>query len=201
MQDDIISVKFEEWTKGLSIKQASISIYDHIRDIPYAIVPEFRDPVDGPAGMLKSGRGSCVPKHFLLGRLFGKLGIPVKYATYMFNWDDPAVKYPPSLREIVKTLPLGTHLACRAYIDGRWALVDATFDNKLKKAGFPVTENWDGIKDTKNAVNAIEETVHASLEERVKFSAEKRKTWTEAQVKAYENFPVLFNNWLETLRK
>jgi hypothetical protein len=94
-----------------------------------------------------------VPKHFLLGMFFEKLNIPFKYATYLFPGMIRRSDNPPELRQAVKLLPLGTHLACRINLDGRWVLVDATWDFKLKKAGFPVNENWDGTSSTKNAVN------------------------------------------------
>ncbi len=201
MSNDIILDKFNEWTNGKNETEARIAIYNQIRDIPYAIIPELRDPTEGPSGLLKMCQGSCVPKHFLLGMLFEKLGIKIKYATYLFSWDDPEVKYPPELRKIVKTLPTGTHLACKAYINNRWILVDATFDIKLKRAGFPVTNKWDGISNTKNAVKYTREVVHETIEDRVKFAAEQRKSWTDEQVKAYEKFPAVFNAWLVSLRK
>jgi len=201
MPDGIIPAKFSQWTARLDPKEARISVYNHIRDIPYAIVPELRDPVSGPAGMLELGKGSCIPKHFLLGMLFQKLGIPVKYCTYLYSWDDPRIKYPPDLRSIVKELPMGTHLACRAHIEGQWVLVDATWDGRLKKAGFSVNENWDGLHPTKNAIKPMEEVVHDTVEERVRYTTEAKKSWTEAQARAYEKFPAVFNAWLEACRR
>jgi transglutaminase-like putative cysteine protease len=201
MPEDIILNAFTEWTAHLDAKEARVAVYNHIRDISYAIVSELRDPATGPAGMLKLGKGSCIPKHFLLGMLFEKLNIPVKYATYLFSWDDPRVKYPPDLRRTVKLLPKGTHLACQAYIEGQWILIDATWDSALKRAGFPVNESWDGIRPAKNAVSPIKEIIHDTLEDRVKYAAEHRKSWTDAEVQAYEGFPVIFNAWLDTCRK
>jgi hypothetical protein len=75
---DIVQEAFAEWTKGLSGRDARISIFDHIRDIPYAVIPEISNPVDGPQGLLKGMKGSCTPKHFLLGRMFEMLQIPIK---------------------------------------------------------------------------------------------------------------------------
>lgn len=201
MPKEIILNKFIEWTTGLGPKEARISVYNHVRDIPYAIVPELRDPATGPLGILKLGEGSCVPKHFLLGMFFEKINIPFKYATYLFSWDDPQVRYPPELRQAVKLLPFGTHLACRIYLDGSWVLVDATWDLKLKNAGFPVNENWDGISSTKNAVTPIKEIIHETLEDRVRFAAEHKKSWTQEQALAHEKFPAILNAWLELCRK
>lgn len=198
---DIILKKFTEWTAGLEPREARISIYNHIRDIPYAIIPELRDPATGPAGLLEQNKGSCIPKHFLLGIMFEKLGIPVKYATSLYSWDDPRVKYPPDLKMLVKRLPAGAHLTCKAYIEGRWILIDATWDRPLKKAGFPVNETWDGISPTKNAVKAVQEIIHDSVEDRVRFASEQKKSWTKDQLQAHEQFPASLNAWLESCRK
>jgi len=201
IMEDIIKDKFIEWTKDKSPEQARVSIYTHVRDIPYAIIPEFRDPVLGPQGLLKTNQGSCIPKHFLLGLFFEKLKIPVKYATYLFKWDDPSIKYPLFLRKIVKSLPIGTHLACKAFIEGRWVLVDATWDSPLKKFGFPVNENWDGKSNTKNAVKPIKEIIHETLEERIEYTIGHKKSWTEEEARAFEEFPPVFNAWISSLRK
>ncbi len=189
-----------EWTAGLGQKEARISVYNHLRDIPYMIVLELRDPVAGPAGILKQFKGSCIPKHFLLGILFEKLNIPIEYVTYLFSWDDPGVKYPSTLREIVRVMPIGTHLACKAYIEDKWILIDATWDVSLKKAGFPVNERWDGISNTKNAVKPMKEIIHDSVEDRIKYTAQHRSLWTDAEIQAHEKFPPLFNAWLDSLR-
>jgi hypothetical protein len=201
MPDDIILATFTEWTENLGPQEARVSVYNHIRDIPYAIIPELRDPVTGPAGMLELGKGSCIPKHFLLGMLFQKLDIPVKYCTYLYSWADPRIKYPPELRSIVKELPMGTHLACRAHIEGQWVLIDATWDSALKKAGFPVNEAWDGVHPAKNAVRPTQEIIHETVEGRVKYTTEAKKSWTDVETRAHEEFPVVFNAWLEACRR
>ena len=110
------------------------------------------------------------------------------------------MKYPPDLRKIVKAMPTGTHLACKAYIEGKWILIDATWDVSLKRAGFPVNEKWDGISDTKNAVKPIIEIIHDSIDDRVRYAAQHRSLWTDAEIQAYERFPSLFNAWLDSLR-
>jgi len=66
MDTIILDKKFSEWTKDLDHKEAKISIFNHIRNIPYAIVPEFRNPEVGTSGILDLNKGSCQPKHFLL---------------------------------------------------------------------------------------------------------------------------------------
>lgn len=200
MEDKIIAEKFAEWTKGKDALAARISVFEHIRDIPYAIVPAFRDPVVGPSGMLKTNRGACGPKHYLLLPMFEKLGISVKYATYLLYWNDPAVKYPPELRALTEKMPLIGHLACKAKIGNKWVLVDATWDKLIKKTGFPINESWDGVSDTKCAVTAVKEKVHESLEERIAYDSAIRNAFTEEQKAVYAEFILKLNVWLEQIR-
>ncbi|MFA5164310.1 MAG: hypothetical protein WC481_01930 [Candidatus Omnitrophota bacterium] len=181
-------------------KEARIAAFRRIRDIPYAIVPAMRDPATGPGMMLRENRGSCNPKHVLLAEELRKLGLKVRYANYAFYWDDPAVKYPPELRALTKKMPAGNHLAVKAFIGGKWVLVDATWDLPLEKAGFPVNADWDGVSDTKNAVTPLNEVLNETIEERVKYDTALRSKYTEEQRTAYAEFVEKLNNWLEVVR-
>ena len=201
MEDKLLDEKFAEWTKSLSAKSARISIYQHIRDIPYAIIPELRDPRTGPSGMIRMNKGSCVPKHFLMALIMGKLGLEVKYVTYLFSWNDPAIKFPSELKKVARNMPITAHLATKVKIDGRWTLVDATYDLSLKRGGFPVNESWDGVSDTKNAVIPIEEVVHESLQERLSFAGKRVGEYTDKERAAYAEFTKKLNYWLEELRR
>jgi len=198
--DDIVTKKFKEWTDGLGAIDKRISVFQHIRDIPYAIVAELRDPYTGPSRMLEINRGSCAPKHLLLAKTFGMLGIPVKYASYLFKWDDPSIKYPKDLRSLVKKMPMSAHLACKAEIDGKWILLDATWDPPLTKLGFPVNKSWDGLSNTRNAVTFISEVVHETLDDRIKYSSELRGLYTKEKATLYEEFSRKLNAWLDSIR-
>ena len=132
--------------------------------------------------------------------LFGKLNIPIRFVTYVFRWSDSEIKYPADLKDLLSRMPVSYHLACKAYINNKWVLVDATYDLPLKKAGFPVNEKWDGESDTVNAVNSIKEIIHESAEDRFKFEAECRGRYTGAEKAAYAQFIGKLNAWLETLR-
>ena len=199
--DDIIRQKFSEWTKGLNGQGARIAVFEHIRDIPYAIVPELRDPKRGPCGILEYNKGSCQPKHYLLALLFKEMGIIVKYATYPFKWKDCPIKYPAEIKEIVNNLPSAYHLAAKAYLNNKWVLVDATNDLLLKKGGFPVNEKWDGASDTLNAVVPSEEILHDTPEERIAYELSKRSLYTEKEKALYAQFIDKLNSWLVELRK
>ena len=195
-----ILVKFNELTRSLDPREARIAVYKFIRDIPYAIIPELRDPQKGPVGILNLNKGSCQPKHYLLGMLFAKLDIPLQYVSYPFKWGIQKIAFPEDLKKIVKELPPAYHLACKAYIDKKWILVDATNDLPLKKANFPVTEQWDGQSDTVNAVEPFEEIIHGSLMERVSYEAQQKGFYSEKDKAVYAQFLEKFNPWLESVR-
>jgi hypothetical protein len=145
-----IDEKFREWTKGKDPLQARINIFCHIRDIPYAVVPELMD-YHGYSNILKVGHGSCSPKHFLLSEMFRRLDLPVLYVVYPHRWDEIAEimgEYSLRLKDIALALPVSRHLACKVEIDDRLVLVDATLDLPLQKAGFQVNSAWDGKSDT-----------------------------------------------------
>jgi hypothetical protein len=146
---NIVDEKFNEWTEGLDPLQARISVFRHIRDIPYAVVPAVMD-YRGHRNILKIGQGSCTPKHFLLCEMFQRLGLQVFYVVYPHRWAEIAKimgEYSERLEEMALALPVTRHLACKVEIDGRLVLVDATLDLPLQKAGFTVNAGWDGKSD------------------------------------------------------
>jgi hypothetical protein len=159
----LVDKKFREWTAGLDAKEAMISVFQHIRDIPYSLAVPMTDPKTAPEQILALGRGYCGPKHYLLAEMFRKLGIDVVYATFPFIWDDPDLQYPPELRRLAGCLPVAHHLACRVRINDRWVLVDATWDPPLRQAGFPVNEQWDGRADTLCAVKPLRSAVRMAF--------------------------------------
>jgi transglutaminase-like putative cysteine protease len=197
----IILQKFEEWTKGLGPKESRIAVFEHIRDIPYAIVPGLGHPVHGPARMLALNRGYCEPKHVLLYTMYQRLGIPTKYATYPFSWSAQDISYPRKIRKLVDGMPMGYHLACKAYINEKWVLIDATWDLPLKRLGFPINESWDGISDTLNAVKPEEEITHENEGERTEYVS--KIGWpllTKKEKVLSLRFYDQLNNWLEEIR-
>jgi len=197
---DPVSEKLREWTRGLDALKARIAVFTHIRDMPYEIIAELKDPVEGPARTLRAGRGSCTAKHFLLGAMFALMDIPVLYITFPFYWDDPDIDYPPHLRELARRLPVEYHLANAAFLDRRWVLVDATWDPPLAAAGYPVNESWDGISHTLNAVKPLDEISHASAVERAEFENEAVAAYTEEETLLLDEFVASLNGWLKGLR-
>jgi len=190
---DIVDRKLNEWTRGESAKDARITIYYKIRDIPYAVIPELNDS-EQYIHILALGRGSCTPKHFLLCDMYQRIGLEVLYAVYPFRWDEFASLYPPKLRRMAKAMPISYHLACKVNIDGKFVLVDATLDSALQKIGMPVNREWDGTTDTLLAVNPSgEEQLYHPSEARTM-----RPGITDEKSLAFINE---LNSWLEKLRK
>ena len=226
----LVNRKFAEWTEGLDPHQSRIAIFTHIRDIPYSLEGPRADPGREMEQLLSRGRGSCGAKHYLLAEMFRRLGLNVIYATFAFSWNDPDLHYPPSLRELSACLPVIHHLACRVQIGRRWALVDATWDPPLAKAGFPVNLNWDGYAATKCAVKPLPsphgtvfcrpvsqeshrtgevaeicpldgEEDHWGEEGREAYHSGKRARVTADEIERIHRFNREFSSWLETVRE
>ncbi len=151
----LINNTFAEWTGGLDTRQSMISIFSHIRDIPYSFWITAHDPKKQAEQLLELGKGSCGPKHYLLAEMFRKMNLSVIYATIAFSWNDPDLHYPSELRKYAALLPIAHHLACRVQIGCRWVLVDATWDPPLARGGFPINDPWDGYSEMKWAVKPL----------------------------------------------
>jgi len=190
---EILDEKFAQWTEGDNPTQARLSIYRRVRDIPYAVIPELHD-AEKYVEILKYGKGSCMPKHFLLCNMYQRLGLLVLYAVFPFRWDEVKIDYPPYLRKLAKEVPRNYHLACRVDIDGELVLVDATLDPALEKLGLPVNQTWDGVSNTLLPINPCgEEQLYHPSEAYL------------AQVSYYDKKSIEFynelNRWLEEARR
>jgi hypothetical protein len=159
----LVTARFAEWTRGLDTRKSMISIFSHIRDIPYSFIVSIPDPKTSPEQLLVAGKGSCGPKHYLLAEMYRKLNLSVVFATIAFSWNDPDLRYPAELRKQVVWLPAAYHLACRVQIGCRWILVDATWDRPLGRAGFPVNDHWDGYSETRCAVKPLKSLVRTAF--------------------------------------
>jgi hypothetical protein len=145
--NDLITHNLEKWTGGKNGKEALIAVFNHIRDIPYAVLPELNDPVNYKR-ILEINAGSCTPKHLLMAEMYQRLGVDVLLVVYPYRWAEFEELYPPKLWTLAQLMPPVNHLACRAFINGRYVLVDATIDLPLGSIGLPVNANWDGESDT-----------------------------------------------------
>jgi hypothetical protein len=225
----LVNTRFLEWTHGLDTRQSLISIFEHIRDIPYSLAFPMTDSGTTSEQILDLGKGSCGPKHYLLAEMYRRLGFEVVYATIPFLWNDPDILYPPELRWLATGLPIAHHLACRVRINGRWVLVDATWDRPLKRAGFPINEHWDGRSETLCAVKPLRSAVrtafcrtitnepcrdgceaefnpldgeqnHGDAEDRARCYHEKIAMRTPEEIEQIRQFHWEFDTWLVSVR-
>ena len=188
---EVIEDKFREWIKGKNAVEARVSIFERIRDIPYAAIPEIADS-KRYVEILSLGKGSCTPKHFLLCDMYQRLGMQVLYVVYPFRWDEVEIDYPPQLMSLARELPTSHHLACKVDINGELILVDATLDPALKRLGLPVNEEWDGISNTLLAINPCGE-------EQIYHPAEASLLQAQHDEKSLAFYSEL-NRWLEVVR-
>jgi len=188
---EVIEDKFREWTEGKNAVEARVNIYERIRDIPYAAIPEIADS-KRYVEILNLDKGSCTPKHLLLGDMYQRLGMQVLYVVYPFRWDEVEIDYPPQLMSLARELPLSHHLACKVDINGELILVDATLDPALKRLGLPVNEEWDGISNTLLAINPCGE-------EQIYHPAEASLLQAQHDEKSLAFYSEL-NRWLEVVR-
>jgi hypothetical protein len=187
-----IEEKFKEWTRGRGAVEARVTIFEKVRDIPYAVVPEINN-AQHYLRMLTIGKGSCTPKHFLLRDLYEKLELPVLYVVYPFRWSDLEVDYPSWLRKLAEAVPTSYHLACKVEIGGNLVLVDATVDSPLRRLGLPVNDNWDGAGDMVLPVTPVgEEQVYHPSE-----VGDYQAGYDEASLHFFSQM----NAWLDRVRK
>jgi hypothetical protein len=224
-----VDKKLHEWTKNLDTHDSMISIFEHIRNIPYSLSVPIIDAITPSEQVLIAGKGSCGPKHYLLAEMFRKLNLSVAYATIAFSWNDPDLRYHPGLRELAANLPVAYHLACRVQVGCRWILVDATWDPPLAKAGFPVNDHWDGYSETKCAVKPLtlqvqppinnpkkiesnyrvideefcepeSEKNHWNEVDRTRYYHEKVNVRTPGEIELIKQFNREFDTWLDDVR-
>ena len=190
---DIIEIKLHEWTQGKSPLKARIEIFNRIRDIPYAVIPDLNDP-EHYIKMLELNKGSCTPKHILLANMYQRLGLHILFVIYPYRWDEFANLYPPDLAVLAREMPVGFHLACQVEIENRWVYVDATLDPALATVGLPVNSHWDGISDTMLPVNPCgqEQIYHPSEANLMQAQQIDDKALT-----FYDGL----NSWMDKLRK
>jgi len=188
----IVEQKFREWTTDKDPLAVRTNIFNRIRDIPYAIIPELIS-AERYHDILRLGKGSCTPKHFLMAAMYQELGIMVLFAVYPFRWDAIEVDFPPSLKRRARMLPLSHHLACRADIEGNLVLLDATVDLPLEILGLSVNKHWDGKSDTLLPFKPLgDEQLYHPLE------AESMEVSLDEEHLAFYNE---LNMWLENVRK
>jgi len=181
-----------------SLEEKLVAIYKWVRDLPYEV---RLDPVancyENLAYIKTNKRGSCSPKHYLLGAIYEELEVSVEYLTYPFYWYELPVIFPYYLKKLAEKVPLTYHLAIRICFKDEKIFLDATWDPPLEKAGFPINKIGDKLVNTRNAIVPCGECIiHKNVLERDAY-IKTRKTNTEANFQFY----IALNAWLEDLRK
>lgn len=121
-----------------------IEIFNQVRDIPYRI-PLSLDETEGEYG------GSCLYKVELLKKLLETEGLECRYRIGIFLWSQ--LNLPEEIMKAEHN-DRGEHVWLEVCINNQWIILDPSWDIGLVKI-FSIN-SWDGISDTKLAVNPIE---------------------------------------------
>lgn len=182
------------------IKKVIISTFKWIRDMPFEIKLDKKGYYEDLTYIRTYERGSCSPKHYLLGSICKELELQVVYLTYPFYWDELGVDYPDFLKRLAEEMPLTYHLAIEVCIGKEKFLLDATWDSPLGKAGFPINKIGDKLTNTKIAiVPSGKPVIHTSALERDEWIQSLKVNVTNAESKF--EFYIALNAWLEQIRK
>lgn len=142
----------EKWAKDTPKEKLLIRLFEKVRDIPYGII-DSRSPED----VYKANRGTCSGKNNLLKELYNEIGIATKDFIVTHRFKDLAVMYPKEIKELLdRSDIIDPHNFFKAYINGKWIIVDATWDLALKHLGFVVNQNWNGDSDMEICVVPLE---------------------------------------------
>jgi len=161
-----------------------------VREIPYKRIGSL-DPQD----MIKAGKGSCTPKHIFLATYLKKLDIPVKFLVIPFFYKKLGVRYPKNKIDIVNKMPISYHTALKARLNGKWTIIDVTWNSNLKKKGFIVNDIWNGKSDMRLGV-VPEEIIEKDIDP-TKFKKRETKEYTEDELLARKNFYKLLDSVIE----
>jgi len=142
MGNDIFRQTFDEWTRGCDPLRSRVAVFERVRDLPYSY-PSSRDP----AVVLRQGRGSCSGKHYLLGEMFRLLGLQVRHMICTHRFNESPLPFPAAMQEMLrKNEIVDLHDYVQIAVNGGWIDVDATWERGLREFGFPVNEEWDGMR-------------------------------------------------------
>lgn len=184
-----------------SIERTLVRIYKWVRDLPYEVELNRLECLDEGLRYIKTKkRGSCSSKHYLLGSMYEKIGVPVTYLTYPFHWKDLEASYPDFIKRLAEKMPLQYHCAIKISLDGQSFFLDATWDPPLGKVGFPINQIGEVLVNTENGVIPSGECIdHHSVLERNKYM--KKITAGMKYTGVEQGFYSAFNQWLEKVRK
>jgi hypothetical protein len=119
--------------------QQRIACFEFIRDIPFHIGLNGRDP-----------SYNCVTKCDMLATMLSSLDLKSRQILCTFDWTETSL--PPDILALPRD-PGETHLFLQVYIPEirEWVNCDPPWNKQLKKAKFPIAK-WDGLGHTTLAV-------------------------------------------------
>lgn len=175
---------------NVSKKEKIIKLCELVREIPYKRIGSL-----DPADMIKTGKGSCTPKHVFLASYLRKLGIPIKFLIISFYYKKLPLKYPEDKLDVVENMPISYHVALKAKLNGKWRIIDVTWDIPLKKLGFVVNDEWEANEDMKIGV-VSEERIEKDVGPR-NFEKGKLMEYTEKEKKVRKEFYSLLDEMIQ----
>ncbi len=124
-----------------STRERRIAAFRTVQNIPYKLTAWKGDP----DSLFNLGRGDCRHKSAGLLGILRAWKIEARAVQVPFDWADLPIPT-KVLEPLLETR--GIHDSVEAKIDGRFVLVDATWDSALASVGFPVMTDWDGASPT-----------------------------------------------------
>ena len=194
----------ENILKNWEIKSDSVTnrvaLFEKVRDIPYFIEKSLLDPRQHPTEILTTNRGSCSPKHYLLGLMYERIGLDARYISQKFSWNDATLLnlFPDDLKKFASKFPVIQHFNLEVFIENEWVLVDATFDLELKKLGFKINEKWDGFSNQNNAFTTWGSKQHKTAWDCASYIQSQRDKMSKEEKLASNQFVGSFNTWRKT---
>jgi hypothetical protein len=158
-------------------------IFEKVRDIPYRI------PLN-----LKEKDNTCSGKSRKLFKLLSERGYKVRYRVGICSWD--AFPLPKEIKEIPhdkKTM----HSYVEIFLEGKWIILDTTWDKKLKKILF--VNDWDGKSNTKLGFKITKLFGPKKSIRLMEHDTSKKKL--EVEFKRNRKFYKAINLWLAKVRK
>jgi hypothetical protein len=193
MSDDILRQTLREWTAGCDPLRSRIVVFERVRDVAYAY-PASRDPSE----VLRSGRGSCSGKHYLLGEMFRLLGLRVRHMICRHRFNESPLAFPPPMQEMLrKNEIVDLHDYLQIALDDEWIDVDATWPSSLREFGFPVTEEWDG--KSAMVLSVVAEDLVIAERDPARFKEELLSKLTPRQRTLRKQFLEALNGWVQEL--
>jgi len=193
MGNDIFRQTFDEWTRGCDPLRARVAVFERVRDLPYSY-PSSRDP----AAVLRQGHGSCSGKHYLLGEMFRLLGLPVRHMICTHRFNESPLPFPPPMQEMLrKNEIVDLHDYVQIAVNDSWIDIDATWERGLREFGFPVNEEWDGMRPMVLSVVPEDYAVAERDPERLK--EELLSKLTPRQRALRKQFLAALSSWIQEL--